>query len=236
MIRNFFILIILAGLAAVFVSLFWNFGNSDTLTPMAEHIAYNGAGEVGAPNLVTSVVVTYRGLDTLGEVTILFLVAAIVSFFLKTGKINDEDAEPKRESSEIILTASKLLMPIVMVMGVYVFINGHLTPGGGFQGGAIIASSFVLLLMANPRFEINHRIIATVESVSGMAFVIIGVLGILLAGGFLDNKILPLGNFGEIFSAGAIPLIYSLVGLKVGSELSNILSNFQSVQTEKCND
>jgi len=234
MIRNFFILIILAGLAAVFVSLFWNFGSSDTLSPLAEHYANNGADEVGAPNLVTSVIVTYRGLDTLGEVTILFLVAAIVSFFLKTGK--QEESAPKRESSEIILTASKLLMPIVMVMGIYVFINGHLTPGGGFQGGAIVASSFVLMLMANPRFEINHRIIAIVESVSGMAFVFIGVLGILLAGGFLDNKILPLGNYGEIFSAGAIPIIYSLVGLKVGSEISNILSNFQGVQMKKCND
>ena len=54
-----------------------------------------------------------------------------------------------------------------------------------------------------------------------------------MAGGFLDNKILPLGTFGKIFSAGAIPIIYSLVGLKVGSELSNILSNFQGVQKEE---
>ena len=120
-----------------------------------------------------------------------------------------------------------------MVLGIYVFVNGHLTPGGGFQGGAIVATSFVLMLMANPRFEINHRIIATVESVSGIAFVFIGVLGILLGGGFLDNKILPLGTFGNLFSAGAIPIIYSFVGLKVGSELSNILSNFQGIQMKK---
>ncbi|MEN8115951.1 MAG: Na(+)/H(+) antiporter subunit B [Bacteroidota bacterium] len=232
MIRNFFVLVLLAGLAAVFVSLFWNFGESESLTPLATHYANNGAEEVGAPNLVTSVVVTYRGLDTLGEVTILFLVAAIVSFFLKREKTEKEQA-PQRETSEIILTASRLLVPIVMVLGIYIFINGHLTPGGGFQGGAVIATSFVLMLMANPRFEVNHRIIATVESISGIAFVFIGVLGILLAGGFLDNKILPLGNFGDILSAGAIPVIYSFVGLKVGSELSNILSNFQGVQKEE---
>ena len=102
MIRNFFMIAILAGLAAVFVSLFWNFGSSETLTPLAEHYANNGAEEVGAPNLVTSVIVTYRGLDTLGEVTILFLVAAIVSFFLKTEK-QEEESSPKRETSEIIL-------------------------------------------------------------------------------------------------------------------------------------
>ncbi|MBN2765370.1 MAG: Na(+)/H(+) antiporter subunit B [Paludibacteraceae bacterium] len=232
MIRNFFIILIIAGLAGVFVSLFWEFGASDTLTPLATHYANNGAAEVGAPNLVTSIVVTYRGLDTLGEVTILFLVAAIISFFLKVEKKGQKMAPP-RVSSEIILTASKLLVPVVLVLGIYVFVNGHLTPGGGFQGGAIIATAFVLLLMANPRFELNHRIIAAVESVSGMAFVLVGVLGILLAGGFLDNKILPLGHFGKLFSAGAIPIIYSLVGLKVGSELSNILSNFQDVQKDE---
>ncbi|NOR74431.1 MAG: DUF2105 domain-containing protein [Draconibacterium sp.] len=232
MIRNIFIIAIVAGLAAIFVTLFWNFGASDTLTPLATHYANNGAEEVGAPNLVTSIIVTYRGLDTLGEVTILFLVASIISFFLKREK-TEKEKSPKRETSEIMITASKLLMPIVMVLGIYVFINGHLTPGGGFQGGAIIATSFVLLLMANPDFNINHKIISTIESISGISFVLIGVLGILLAGGFLDNKILPLGTFGKIFSAGAIPIIYTFVGLKVGSELSNILSNFQGVQKEE---
>ncbi len=175
MIRNFLIIAILAGLATIFASLFLNFGASDTLSPLATHYANNGAAEVGAPNLVTSIIVTYRGLDTLGEVTILFLVAAIVSFFLKRVKTEKEQS-PKRESSEIIITASKLLVPVVMVLGVYVFVNGHLTPGGGFQGGAIIATSFVLLLMANPNFKVNHRVISTVESVSGIAFVFIAEL------------------------------------------------------------
>jgi multicomponent Na+:H+ antiporter subunit B len=232
MIRNFFIIVIIAGLAAIFANLFWNFGSSDTLSPLAEHYANYGAEEVGAPNLVTSVVVTYRGLDTLGEVTILFLVASIIGFFLKKNTTDDE-IPAKRESSEILKSASRLLVPIVVVLGVYVFINGHLTPGGGFQGGAIIATAFILLLMTYPDYEINHKVIAAIESVSGIAFVLIGVLGILLAGGFLDNKILPMGTFGNILSAGAIPIIYSLIGLKVGSELSNILSNFQAVQKEK---
>lgn len=232
MIRNFFILILLAGLTAVFVSLFIDFGNSETLTPLAKHYADNGAQEVGAQNLVTSVVVTYRGLDTLGEVTILFLVASIIGFFLKKNNADEEKFE-KRESSEILKSASRLLVPIVMVLGIYVFINGHLTPGGGFQGGAIIATAFILLLMTYPDYEINHKIVAIVESLSGMTFVFIGILGIVLAGGFLDNKIIQLGTFGKLLSAGAIPIIYSLIGLKVGSELSNILSNFQAVQKEK---
>ncbi|MBU2652394.1 MAG: sodium:proton antiporter [Bacteroidetes bacterium] len=232
MIRNFVILLILAGLAVIFISLFGNHDSNSGLSPLAQHYADRGAEEVGAANLVTAVVVTYRGLDTLGEVTILFLVAAIVSFFLKTnGKVKEE--EKKRETSEIMLTASKLLLPIVILLGVYIFINGHLTPGGGFQGGAVLATALVLVLMANPEFSLNHHIIATIESISGIVFVAVGVLGLLLAGGFLDNRILPLGTLGELFSAGAIPVIYSFIGLKVGAELSNVLSRFQIIQKEE---
>jgi multicomponent Na+:H+ antiporter subunit B len=232
MIRKIIVLIVIAGFAAIFASLYRNFGTNETLSPLAAHYADYGAGEVGAPNLVTSVVVTYRGFDTLGEVTILFLVASIIGFFLK--RKQEETANPaKRESSEIIVTASKLLVPVVILLGVYVFVNGHLTPGGGFQGGSIIATAFIMLLMANPDYTISHRIISAVESISGIAFVVIGIFGILLAGGFLDNHILPAGTFGHIFSAGAIPVIYSLIGLKVGSELTNVLSKFQEVQNEK---
>jgi multicomponent Na+:H+ antiporter subunit B len=65
------------------------------------------------------------------------------------------------------------------------------------------------------------------ESLSGFSYVLIGVLGIVLAGGFLDNRIMPLGDFGTLFSAGAIPIIYIFVGLKVGSELSAVLDRFR---------
>jgi multicomponent Na+:H+ antiporter subunit B len=66
-----------------------------------------------------------------------------------------------------------------------------------------------------------------IESLSGLFYVLIGLLGLVLAGGFLDNRILPLGNFGTLLSAGAIPLIYSLVGLKVGAELVGILHSLR---------
>jgi multicomponent Na+:H+ antiporter subunit B len=232
MIRRFFIFLVMAGVAALFAGLFINFDGNDILSPLASHYAENGKEEVGAANLVTAVVVTYRGLDTLGEVTILFLVAAIIGFFLKHSKSENEE-EKSRPGSEIMQTASKVLIPIVLLLGVYVFINGHLTPGGGFQGGAIIASGFVLLLLARPDFQVNHKIIGAIESISGFAFVFLGILGIALAGGFLDNSILSLGKFGTLLSAGAIPIIYSFIGLKVGSELSNVLSGFQAVQKEK---
>jgi multicomponent Na+:H+ antiporter subunit B len=68
-----------------------------------------------------------------------------------------------------------------------------------------------------------------VESLSGAAYVGIGILGIVLAAGFLDARLLPLGEYGNLVSAGVIPVIYSLVGLKVGAELTGILDRMRNL-------
>ena len=74
--------------------------------------------------------------------------------------------------------------------------------------------------------RLRHR----VESLSGLAYVALGVIGMAWAGGFLDNRILPLGQHGQILSAGAIPLIYTLIGLKVGAEFSSILESLEETE------
>ena len=236
MLKKGLILIILIAFAAIFLSLISSFNGNTELSDLGSYYAKNAPSEVGAANLVTAVVVTYRGLDTLGEVVILFLAAAIISFLLKLSESEkDENSRIKnlRTTSEILQTATKILVPVIFLFGAYIFINGHLTPGGGFQGGAVIASGLVLLFMANPNMKINHRLISFIESISGLSFVFIGILGILLAGGFLDNSIFELGTFGKLLSAGAIPLIYIFIGLKVGSELSSIVGTLNETQKEK---
>ncbi len=194
----------------------------------AEAYARTGVEETGAANLVTAIVVTYRGLDTLGEVTVLFLATAGIAFLLRregrTGKTKGGTGrDVPVHASELLVTGSLLLFPLLLLFGVYIFVHGHLTPGGGFQGGVVIASAVLLLLLADPQRKISHSVLGWIESLSGILFAGIGIAGLVLAGGFLDNRILPLGIPGELFSAGAIPVIYSLVGLKVGSELANIL-------------
>ncbi len=231
MVKKGFILLILAALAVIIVNAFAGFTGNTDLGFVANHYASNGAVEVGSANLVTAVVVTYRGLDTLGEVTILFLSAAIVGFFLKIENTDNKDRQLKYVS-EILNTASQILVPIIILFGVYVFINGHLSPGGGFQGGAIIASGFVLLFIAQPKKEIGHKTINILESISGVSFVLLGIAGIVFASGFLDNTILSLGTFGTLFSAGLIPIIYIFVGLKVGSELTSIALSLKENQNE----
>lgn len=234
MIKKILIIGLLAGVGLIFFNLMQVYHVPTVLNEdLGTYYAKNAAQQVGAANLVSAIVVTYRGFDTLGEVTILFLAAAIISFVLKMKKedvISDRHTSP---NSEILIYASQVIVPVIFLVGIYIFINGHLTPGGGFQGGAVIASGVLLMLLANPGMKVNHNLVATIESISGIAFVILGVLGLVLAGGFLDNRFLSLGKFGSLFSAGALPLIYIFIGLKVGAELSNIIGTISFNQNEK---
>ncbi|MEN8167657.1 MAG: Na(+)/H(+) antiporter subunit B [Pseudomonadota bacterium] len=235
MIKRLFIFLVLFLFAAMFYDLADNYQESTELSSLATRYVDKGPDELGAANLVTSVVVTYRGLDTLGEVTVLFLSAAVVGLLLglmEKQAGNQSQKQDKTESSELVQTTVQYLLPIIFLLGAYIFLNGHLTPGGGFQGGAVIASGIVLLFLALPYARLRHALLSVLESLSGFAYVLVGIFGLVLAGGFLDNRFLPLGTYGELLSAGAIPLIYIFIGLKVGTELSVVLEHFKSDQQD----
>ena len=228
MLKRLFMLLALALMAVLFYDIAGNYSERSELTGISEHYATEGADELGAANLVASVVITYRGLDTLGEVTVLFISAAGASLLLRRRRSSAEKkSRLYSESSEIVQTTLSILFPIILLFGVYIFINGHLTPGGGFQGGAVIASALLFFILARPNDSLSHALLMKVESLSGFPYVMLGLLGVFLAGGFLDNRVLPLGDFGSLFSAGLIPLINVLIGLKVGSELGSLLQKFK---------
>ncbi|HUX12055.1 MAG TPA: hydrogen gas-evolving membrane-bound hydrogenase subunit E [Spirochaetia bacterium] len=242
MIKRLLILVAIALFGLMILPLVTQLTPFTQLTPLATRYVEGGSSELGAANLVTAVVVTYRGLDTLGEVTVLFAATAGVGFLLRRRAGKEEEAAAHANSandetaagssmpspfSEILSTGSVVLFPLVLMFGAYIFVHGHLTPGGGFQGGVVIASGFAMLLAANAGRKLNHGVLLVVESLSGAFYVAMGLLGLVLAAGFLDTTFLPLGTLGQVFSAGAIPIIYSLVGLKVGSELTNILESLR---------
>jgi len=230
MVKRFIALALLAALGGLFAALLIGYEPDPALNATARYYAERTAPDIGAANIVTAIVVTYRGLDTLGEVTVLFLSAAIVGLVLAHRRRPEGPRRAGPPVGELLTTGARLLAPLILLLGVYVFVNGHLTPGGGFQGGAIIASATLLLLLSDPLRRFSHRLIGVVESLAGTLFVALGLLGLLLAGGFLDNRFLPLGNLGDLFSAGAIPLIYSLIGLKVGAELSSLLADLSEME------
>lgn len=224
-------LLLLALLGTAFWTLTAGYSPDAELNRSALYYAENTAAETGAQNIVTAIIVTYRGLDTLGEVTVLFLTAAIIALVLGQSKAPaGSSGSGFLPSGELLTTGTRMLLPLILLFGAYVFVNGHLTPGGGFQGGAILASGMLLLLLADPGKRFRKTVIHRVESLSGLVYVLVGVFGIAWAGGFLDNRILPLGQFGSLLSAGAIPLIYALIGLKVGAEFSSILESLEETE------
>lgn len=183
-------------------------------------ILSRAADETGAANAVTSVVVLYRGFDTLGEVTVLFLAALGVSVFMKgTG----EKRKKVLDQSFILKTGSRLLFPLMFLFGIYMIVHGHLTPGGGFPGGVIIATGFFVILLTSESVKFSKTAMSLLEGLSGLSFIGLGLIGLFgPENSFLWN-FLPLGDFNTIFSAGIIPLIYAVVGIKVGAELSSVV-------------
>ncbi|MCK5759037.1 MAG: Na(+)/H(+) antiporter subunit B [Clostridiales bacterium] len=176
--------------------------------------------ETGSANMVTSIVVNYRSFDTLGEVTVLFLAAVGISIFM-----GDRSKNKKRKKSGFILkTAAGYIFPIMLLTGIYIFTHGHLTPGGGFPGGSMIASSFLLLYMADDKFELNLSRFKIAEGTAGTLYVLLGAAGLIIGGYFLMN-FLPTGTVGDLFSAGLVPIVYVLIGLKVGSEITGVISD-----------
>jgi len=176
----------------------------------------------GVANAVTTVVVFFRGFDTLGEIAVLFIASLGIGLMLHS----NTHCNIKAESNFMLQTASKLLFPIILLFGIYVMVYGHLSPGGGFQGGVIIASAILLLLISDKSFEIPHSIIITLETFAGVSYVLIGLIGLLILDTFLGN-FLPhnISQMGLLLSGGIIPLIYIIVGIKVGSEMSMIVQN-----------
>lgn len=179
--------------------------------------------ESGEANMVTSVVVNYRSFDTLGEVTVLFLAAAGVGIFLGSGFKPQESTVPV---NPVVRLASQLIVPILAVFGAYIFIHGHLTPGGGFPGGTIMATIALLIILLDDKKRLASSL-KVVEGLAGFAYVVIGVVGLLIAGSFLQN-FLPTGTVGNLVSSGIIPIVYCVIGIKVGAELSGVIGNFFS--------
>src|SRR6185436_16173151 len=134
--------------------------------------------ELGAPNVITGILLTYRGFDTLGEVAVLFMVAASVGLLLSAGgKERDEVQAGMRRSlketpsTEIVQNGADILVPLIAIFAAYIVMHGHLGPGGGFQGGAVMASCLLLLLLAKPEYRVKLAHLSVIESLAGLLIV-----------------------------------------------------------------
>jgi multicomponent Na+:H+ antiporter subunit B len=126
----------------------------------------------------------------------------------------------------IVRTISRILFPFIFLFGVYIVFHGHLTPGGGFPGGVVIAASVALLVIAYgiDRIQKNMNFLQAevLDVVGSMTIAIVGILGLLVGTYFLQN-VFPLGELGRLFSGGNFLPLYVGVGIKVAAGLLLIL-------------
>jgi len=131
--------------------------------------------------------------------------------------------EEDKGMSLIVKTVTRWLKGFIFLYGVYIIIYGHLTPGGGFPGGVILAGVFILITLAFGKEyalgKMGKLLASELESLGALLFLLFATSGMYFGGKFFLNfleKRYPTGNF-ELFSAGIIPLCNISIGLKVGS-------------------
>lgn len=188
-------------------------------------------------NAVASVTFDQRGLDTMGEEFIFF--AAVLGAAILLRREPDEFAETGGEEGvqgrgrlgsvpEVIRMLGYLGLPFVVV-GIYVVAHGHLSPGGGFQGGVVLATGLHLLYLAGDYPALRRlrpeRVFEVSEAAAAAGYVVLGLVGLAATGMFLVN-LLPYGELGKLASAGTVPLLNAAVGVEVASGVVLLLAEF----------
>ena len=122
----------------------------------------------------------------------------------------------------IVKTIVRVILWIVLLYGTYIILHGHLSPGGGFGGGVVLALGFLSILLAYGRdFTLkwlNIKLLHDLEASSVLMFLVIGIVGVAAGGAFLLNFISH-GKLFNLFSSGVIPIFNIVIGIKVGLSL-----------------
>jgi multicomponent Na+:H+ antiporter subunit B len=202
----------------------------------AQEINSRVFAERNVTDAVTAVNFDYRGFDTIGEEFILFVSVLGSMFLLRvTGdekeRLLRDAAEPWRDlgaSDAITLWVLVMIAPKVL-FGIYIVTHGQLTPGGGFQGGVILATSALMIYVGESfavfRRVISHSAVEVAEAIGAGGFVLIGALAWFWGKPFLTN-VLPLGKARELTSGGTMPLISVSTGLEVAAGFVLLLYAF----------
>jgi multicomponent Na+:H+ antiporter subunit B len=179
-----------------------------------------------ATDIVTALNFDIRAFDTLGEEFILFTSVSGVALLLR--HLRDEHEQDERTpgieehsfagASDGLKLTSLVLIPLLVAFGAYLVFHGQLTPGGGFQGGVVLAAGPVAILLAGRYLSMKavapKVLIESADAIGAAAYALIGLGGLVFAGVYLRN-FLPLGAQGHLLSTGMMPLNSCAVGLEV---------------------
>ena len=206
---------------------------------VSERYIEKGMEETGAVNIVAGMILDYRAFDTLGESHVLFIASCCVLILLRIdskgkgsrkeeAEENDRIYEPKNDA--ILQYVARFLVPIIILFGIYVVFNGHLSPGGGFSGGAIIGAGLILYLNAYG-FKKPERFFTaktfSVISVMALGFYALSKTYSFFTGAnHLDSIISP-GTPGNLLSAGLILPLNICVGMVVACTMYSFYALFR---------
>lgn len=195
-----------------------------------------GVTERHATDLVTALNFDFRAFDTLGEEFILF--ASVLGVVLILRQLRGERERPNQEetdehalagASEALRALALVLVPSLLALGVYIVVHGQITPGGGFQGGVILATGPLAVFLAGRYLRMRiiapHTVVEIGDAVGAMGYGLVGLGGLVFAGIFFKN-FLPLGIPGHLLSAGQIDVASVAVGLEVSGAFLVAWSEF----------
>jgi multicomponent Na+:H+ antiporter subunit B len=180
-------------------------------------------------NAVSSVNFDQRALDTLGEEVILLASVLAASVLLRPAR--DERVRAPSSAPALPTTAllGYLLLPVTLLIGLDVVTHGAVTPGGGFQGGVVLATGIHLLYLAGSYPALQRvgpdRWAPAVEALGVGGFALVGLAALVGGGAFLAN-VLPTGTLGDTLSAGTVGLLNVAVGVAVFGSVVELLARF----------
>jgi multicomponent Na+:H+ antiporter subunit B len=185
-------------------------------------------------NAVTGVNFDLRGFDTLGEELILFVAALGAAVLLRAQRSERTAeravaAEERRgpDTADAVRALGAVLVGPVLLLGVYIVVHGALTPGGGFQGGVLLAGALLLVYAAGQVAAVQRvRPVALVEvadALGAASYALIALAGLVFGVAVMDN-VLPIGTTGSLLSGGTVPVLSVAVGVEVTAGVTLILS------------
>ncbi len=205
--------------------------NKPANNEVAQRYIEDGLQETGAVNIVTGMILDYRAFDTLGESHVLFVATCTVLILLRRDEKKRKDGEETEAEQDflyepkddvILQTVAKILVPPIVIFGIYVILGGHLGPGGGFSGGAIIGAGLILYLNAFG-FEKTERFFkaSTYKKLSftALACYTFSKCYSFYTGANHIESVIPLGTPGAILSSGLILILNICVGIVVAGTM-----------------
>lgn len=228
---------VFVGVLLVGVSYLPRFGASGNpaQNEIVDKYIQDGINDTGATNFVSGMILDYRAFDTLGESFVLFTAVSCVFILLK----NTKAKKPKNDAyvlfnDPILKSCASIIVPIILLFGLYVILNGSISPGGGFSGGAIIGAGLIFysLVFGHEKMQkfFNIKVFKAITSVSLLTYCICKAYSFFTSvNGYynLFDTLIEVQAEGHIFSGGLIFILNACVGLVVSCTMYGFYSLFK---------